>query len=231
MKNTSPIERRTFLALAGAGVSSTLLTAPAAASGGLGFTNVGVNRFDGDGGGIDVDAEQVKRSVRFFSDGVTGDYITSGANVDDEGITIGDFSGSSPSSLTYEYRGGEDNDASAPDEVWLRLVESDGTMHEVWRAENDGSPDAEQWRVRNVHKELRGNPDHNQGFNWFEAHGDGTTSRLSEALIDDFADDTRITRVAAGRGTFGGEDTLDIRYRDPRFDGDRVATFPSGRGR
>lgn len=223
--------RRTFLAVAGAGVAGTLLSVPATASGGLGFTNIGVNRFDGENdGGIDVHAERVRRAVRFYSDGQTGDYITSSGNVEDAGITIGDFTGSSHATLTYEYRGGPNNGVSAPDEVWLRLVESDGTMYEVYRAENDGEPDEDEWRTRNVHKELRGNPDFNQGYNWFEVSSTGVT-RLSQALVDDFAADTRITRVAAGRGSFGGADVLDIRYRDPRFDGDRVATFPSGRGR
>jgi hypothetical protein len=115
--------------------------------------------------------------------------------------------------------------------MWLRLVESDGTKHEVYRAENDGEPSAQEWRTRNVHKELRGNPDFNQGFNWFEVFGDGSRTKLSEALIDDFAEATQITRMAAGRGSFSSPDTLDIKYRDPRFEGRRVATFPSGRGR
>lgn len=223
------MRRRSFIKLTAAGIAGTALTGSATASGGLGFTNVGVNRFDVDGGGLNVYAEQVRRSVRFFSDGPTNDYITSGANVDDEGITIGDFTGSSPATLTYEYRGGADNDVSAPDEVWLRLVESNGTSHEVYRAENDGEPAAKEWRTRNVHRELRGNPDYNQGFNWFEADSDGRT-KLSTALVDDFGDDTRITRVAAGRGTFNTDDTLDIRYRDLEFNGKRVATFPSGKG-
>lgn len=227
-----PFKRRTFLTSAAVAVTGTALSTPAAASGVIGFTNIGVNRFDGDGDGeLAVDAERVRRSVRFFSEPDTGDYITSGANVEDGGISIGDFVGSSPATLTYEYRGGADNAVSAPDEVWLRLVESDGTVHEVWRAENDDEPSAEEWRVRNVHRELRGNPDHNRGFNWFEVESGGSTTRLSEALVDDFDDDTRITRIAAGRGTFGGSDMLDIRYRDPRFDGERLATFPSGRGR
>lgn len=216
----------------GAGVASTLLSFPVAASGGLGFTNIGVNKFDGEGDGeIGVHAERVRRAVRFYSDGTTGDYITSGANVEEPNITIGDFTGSSTSTLTYEYYGGPDNGASAPDEVWLRLVESDGTEHEVYRAENDGEPAAKEWRTRNVHKEIRGNPDFNQGYNWFEVTSDGSVNRLSEALVDDFADDTKITRLAAGRGSLGGSDTLDIKYRDPQFEGERVATFPSGRGR
>lgn len=227
----SRVGRRAFLTMVGAGAASTLLVTPAAASGGLGFTDVGVNKFDGDGDGdIRVYAERVKRAVRFYSDGPTGDYITSGANVEEPNITIGDFKGSSPSKLTYEYYGGSDNGASAPDEVWLRLVEADGTEHEVYRAENDGEPAAEEWRTRNVHKELRGNPDFNQGFNWFEVTSGGSIDGLSEALVEEFENDTRITRLAAGRGTFGGDDDLDIKYRDLRFEGERVSTFSSGKG-
>lgn len=226
-----PLTRRTVLGVVGAGIAGSLLSAPAAASGGPGFTDIGVNTFDGDGdGAVDVDAERVKQAVRFYSDGSTGDYITSGANVEDADLTLGDFEGDSPRTLTYEYRGGEDNETSAPDEVWLRLEEPDGTTHEVFRAENDGEPSVDEWRTRNVHGEIRGNPDFNQGYNWFEVIG-STPTRLSEALVDDFDGDTRITRLAAGRGTFGGDDELDIKYRNPRVDGDRIATFPSGRGR
>jgi hypothetical protein len=88
-----------------------MLSVPATASVGQGFTNIGVNTFDAnDDDAIDVDAERVRRAVRFS--GGPDDYITSGANVEGPNITIGDFTGSSPSTLTYEYYAGPDNYSS-----------------------------------------------------------------------------------------------------------------------
>jgi predicted ribosomally synthesized peptide with SipW-like signal peptide len=206
------------------------------------FTRAGVTRFDvGGDGNFDADVELTDnpgvgsgKVVHATSGGApTDDYVTTGVSLDSE-PTLGDLTDdptNPTTTLTYEYYGGSDNGNSAPDEVYLLIEEANGTRHVVWRASNDGDPADEEWKTRNVHREIAGNPDENPGFNWMEATdgnnnlgNGGPTSDLSTT----YGDDAVVLAMAAGRGTTGGGDVLDTYYRNPAVNGDSGGlSFPA----
>ncbi|MFB6109186.1 MAG: SipW-dependent-type signal peptide-containing protein [Haloplanus sp.] len=205
------------------------------------FTATGVNRFDTAGdGNYDVDVELATDPVgsgkvaHATSGGVqTNDYATTAVSLASE-PTLGDLTDdptNPTTTLTYDYYGGPENGISAPDEVYLRIEESDGTEHVVYRASNDGAPADEQWKTRNVHREVAGNPDHNAGYNWFEITGSGTTNLGGGGPTSDlstvYGDDAVVTAMAAGRGTLGGGDVADVYYRNPMVGGQSAGAFPT----
>jgi predicted ribosomally synthesized peptide with SipW-like signal peptide len=206
------------------------------------FTRTGISRFDtGGDGNYDADVELDEApdgsgSVAHATSGgvATNDYVTTGVSLPGE-PTLGELTDdptNPTTTLTYDYYGGANNGNSAPDEVYLLIEESDGTRHVVYRASNDGAPADETWKTRNVHRELAGNPDNNPGFNWFEINDDGTTTNLggggpTSDLSTDYGDDAVILGMAAGRGTLGGGDVLDVYYRNPSVGGESVGSFPT----
>ncbi|MFB6175722.1 MAG: hypothetical protein ABEI99_01005, partial [Halobaculum sp.] len=205
------------------------------------FTATGVNRFDtGGDGNYDVDVELAtdpagSGKVAHATSGgtTTDDYATTAVSLD-AAPTLGDLTDdptSPTTTLTYEYYGGPLNAISAPDEVYLLVEEADGTEHVVYRASNDGDPAAGEWRTRNVHRELAGNPEHNQGYNWMEIttggvvnlNNGGPTADLSTV----FGDDAVVRALAAGRGTTGGGDVADVYYKNPTVGGQSAGRFPT----
>jgi len=206
------------------------------------FTRAGITRFDtGGDGAYDADVELVDDPVNSgkvahaTSGGTeTNDYVTTGVSLD-PAPTLGELTDDDTNpttTLTYEYYGGANNDNSAPDEVNLLIEEADGTRHVVYRASNDGEPAAQSWKTRNVHREVAGNPDNNQGYNWFEINDDGTQTNLggggsTSDLSNVYGDDATVLAMAAGRGTLGGGDTLDVYYRNPAVGGESVGQFPA----
>ncbi|QGX93571.1 hypothetical protein EI982_01555 [Haloplanus rallus] len=209
------------------------------------FTSVGVNRFDFDGGGSDIDFELVddpagtgNKVAHATSGGVqTNDYATSVVSVNE---TIGNIKSGS---LTYEYYDGANNTNAAPDEVWLLIEESDGTRHVVRHTSNDdftqgGStpPGDEQWLTRNVHLEIDGDPDpeDNPNFFWF----DGASNNIPDSEADgnqtadlgaEFGDDATVLAMGIGVGSPSSSSGVvpDIYYRNPQLDGESLDSFPT----
>jgi len=195
------------------------------------FTAIGVNRFDFDGGGLDVYAERTRSPDRpgsathVYSNGQTEDYISVVANVTGGTFTLGDFTGDMPTSVTYDYYVSDTNTNPAPDEVWLRLVQSDGTKRTVYRHATD--PNAgPTWKTRDVTGDINGTSALSTGFTWHTLQKNLGTRDLTSV----FDADTRITRLGAGYGTTGHPKVLDAYFADLKADNRRLATFPTGHG-
>jgi hypothetical protein len=201
------------------------------------FVTEGANQFDFSGDDeftTDIVADPITEGGTAYAhitsgDTQTTDYATTAVSLSSP-PTLGDLTGSSSTTLTYEYYAGPNNTDSAPDEVYLLLEESDGTRHAVFRSSNDDAPAGESWKTRNVHKEINGNPDNNQGFNWMELTASGTdnlgdggpTSDLSSV----YDDDTELLVVAAGRGTTSGSGSVaDVYYRNPQLGDSPIGSF------
>jgi len=204
------------------------------------FTRTGVTRIDFNGdGNYDSDVELAAdpaggggKVAHATSDGTaTADYVTTGVSLD-PAPTLGDLTDdpSNPTTtLTYEYYGGANNGNSAPDEVYLLIEEADGTRNVVYHTSNDGAPTGQTWEVRNVHREIAGNPDpeDNPNYNWFEIGGGSLGSADGTDLSDVYGDDAVVLAMAAGRGTTGGGDVLDTYYRNPQVGGESAGSFPT----
>ncbi|GAB3322348.1 CalY family protein [Haloplanus salinarum] len=206
------------------------------------FTRAGITRFDtGGDGNYDADVELVDDPVdsgkvaHATSGGeATNDYVTTGVSLPEP--TLGDLTDdptNPTTTLTYQYYEGANNGTSAPDELYLLIEEADGTRHVVYHTSNtDDSGGADGWATRNVHREIAGNPDpeDNPNFNWFELT-DGGVNTVGNAdgtdLSDVYGDDAVVLSMAAGRGTLGGGDTLDVYYRNPAVGGSLVGSFPT----
>ncbi|GAA0524298.1 Right handed beta helix region [Halorubrum aquaticum] len=204
------------------------------------FVTEGMNQFDfSDDDEFDTDVVAASptggetTSAHITSAGTqTTDYATTAISLAQrpESLTLGELAGGT--NLTYEYYAGPDNEDAAPDEVYLLVEETDGTRHVLYRTSEDGSPAAEEWKTRNVHKEISGNPDNNQGYNWFEITATGATVNLGDGgstsdLSSVYSDDAELLAIAAGRGTIGGSgSTADVYYRDLRIGLLVVGSFP-----
>lgn len=232
-RQTRRIDRRTALkTLGGLAIGGSGLAAasdPAAATE-QGFVGVGANAFDTDGGGVDLRMVAARDPAgggvvtHATSNGMrTRDYATSVVSAG--GVALGDLT-----EFSYEYYGGEQNRESAPDEVWLLLEDADGTRHAVFRHASGGSPNAQQWRTRNVLAEVRGGSSGwsrllNRGVTGFDVRS------LGASPLQLFGTDARLHRVGIGRGRTAGNGTVaDTYYRNLRLNGSRRAKFPTSGG-
>jgi hypothetical protein len=238
-RSTQQFDRRTTLktlgalAIGGSGLAAVTTEASAQAVGEA-FVRVGVNTFDNDGGGADVqivrasDPEVGGRVTRATSSGTrTTDYATSIVSVPD--VALGDLT-----ELTYEYYGGAQNLLSAPDEVWALLKDANGNHHVVFRHASDSSPNGQTWRTRDVLSEIRGNSSLSPNTSWAtlterDSSGRVQVKSLQTSLIATFGAGAVLRRVGIGRGRTGGDSTVaDVFYRNLRLNGSRLDTLPAG---
>lgn len=243
-RSTYRLDRRTTLktlgalAIGGSGLATITTeggaqTATSSAGVGEAFVRVGVNTFDNDGGGPDVqmvrasDPEAGGRVTRATSGGArTTDYATSILSVPD--VALGDLT-----ELSYEYYGGAQNRLSAPDEVWALLEDTDGNRHVVFRHAGDSNPSGQTWRTRDVRAEIRGEPSLSPNTSWATlTEGDSGRVRvksLQTSLIATFGAGAVLRRVGVGRGRTSGDGTVaDVFYRNVRLNGSRLDALPAG---
>lgn len=204
------------------------------------FVTEGVNQFDFSGDGeftTDVVAESTPDGETAYAHITSGgtqttDYATTAVSLTSPTVpeppTLGELT--SGTTLTYGYYAGPNNKDSAPDEVYLLVEETDGTRHVLYRASDDGSPAAGEWKTRNVHREISGNPDNNSGYNWFELTTSGRTNLGDGGSTSDlsnvYSDDAEVLAIAPGRGTTGGSGSIaDVYYRDLRIGGKALGKF------
>lgn len=138
----------------------------------------------------------------------TNDYAISMRNIPD--INLSDIGSGD---ITFDYYGGAYNTESAPDEVWVVVDDPNGDKRLFYHAGNDGAPDAQTWKTRDVGAEISGDGSAlNAGFNWFEAApGDMTASAPDNGgLAKDVSG--KVEAVGFGRGTTSGGDTIEVYY-------------------
>lgn len=149
-------------------------------------------------------------------DNPTEDYalsLRSGFSLPLADITL--MGGSTP--VTFDYYGGSANENAAPDEVWLVITDSGGTDRLVWHTGNDGTPDAQTWKTRDVGAEIIGDSSAlNASFVWNEAAPDsgslGTNSKPeNDGLLAEYPDST-LKAIGFGVGNTGGGVALDTYY-------------------
>jgi hypothetical protein len=227
------------LAIGGSGLAAiategSAQTATSGADVGEAFVRIGVNTFDNDGGGADVqmvrasDPEVGGRVTRATSGGTrTTDYATSILSVPD--VALGDLT-----ELSYEYYGGAQNRLNAPDEVWALLEDTDGNHHVVFRQAGDSKPSGQTWRTRDVRAEIRGKSSLSSNTRWATlTEGDSSeraqVKSLQTSLIATFGAGAVLRRVGVGRGRTSGDGTVaNVFYRNARLNGSRLDALPAG---
>lgn len=231
---TCGMHRRQFLTGTAAALALSTVAGNASASGGTTrFTDVGVNKFDADDDddiGIYFRPAQGRVGGRggvrhLVSDGAEGDYVTAVQPIPP--TEIGDFTGSNPTTLEYDYYDTETNEAATPDEVWVRVRDQDGTRS-FYRASNDNDEGGAvgEWLTREIHNEIVGDPQYNEGFKWFEVTPDGIVGG-SESLVDLVGEDASLIHVGTGGSNFGGNVITDFYVDKLRLDGRPIGHFPA----